>query len=292
MRLFDFAFVPNYPEPLERLKQLAQVEFWGRGGRMLKSYFNHMFDKVMDDGLMMFAPDGDASVFHTGLQTERLQQIYAVFVKNERDDAQEWFFRGFTTENNVGLGEVLAKFEELPERPRFLIRCEQAFYDLRVGPPECDWAELILTNISRVPRMLISEATKGRIELPDLRDVGKDVYLESLEAAALVLKDDPGLEWLCEELADALEVSMDQLTLDYKLAVPTWHAKDRCPALSLPLRVGSKDPNIVLAVVWNDETRLYDTVNLLTPEMAYNNARLVARPEAGWLVKANVPVKQ
>ena len=53
MRLFDFAFVPNYPEPLERLKQLADTEYWGRGGRMLKSYFNHMFDKVMDDGLRM-----------------------------------------------------------------------------------------------------------------------------------------------------------------------------------------------------------------------------------------------
>ena len=289
MRLFDFAFVPNYPEPLVRLKQLAQIEFWGRGGRMLKSYFNHMFDKVMDDGLMMYSENGEASIFHTGLQTERLQQIYAIFVRNERDDAQDWFFRGFTTETNIGLGEVLSQFDELPERPRFLIRCEQAFYDLRVGPPDCNWPELILSNISRVPRLLIAEATQGRIELPDLRDIGKEAYVESLEAAVQVLKDDPGLGVLCGEFERALEQSMDQLTLDYKAAVPTWHAKDKCPALSLPLRVGSKDTNVALAVSWNDVTRVYGPVNLLTPEMAYNNARLVAKPEASWLVKANQP---
>ncbi|MDO7740342.1 MAG: DUF3825 domain-containing protein [Flavobacteriales bacterium] len=289
MRLFDFAFVPNYPEPLERLKQLAETEYWGRGGRMLKSYFNHMFDKVMDDGLMMIAPNGDSAVFHTGLQTDRLQQLYAVFVKNERDDAQEWFFRGFTTENNVGLGEVLNQFDELPERPRFLIRCEQAFYDLRVGPPECNWPELILDNISRVPRLLIAEATQGRIELPDMRDVGKEAYIESLEVAADVLRDDPGLAILSQEMELALNQAMDQLTLDYKLAVPTWHAKERFPALALPLRIGSKEPNIALAVSWNAEAGSYEPVNLLTPEMAYNNARLVAKPEATWLLKGNIP---
>jgi len=289
MRLFDFAFVPNYPEPLERLKQLAETEYWGRGGRMLKSYFNHMFDKVMDDGLMTIAPNGDSAVFHTGLQTERLQQLYAVFVKNERDDAQEWFFRGFTTENSVGLGEVLNQFGELPERPRFLVRCEQAFYDLRVGPPECNWPELILDNISRIPRLLIADATQGRIELPDMRDVGKEAYIESLEAATDVLRDDPGLGILSQEMELGLNQAMDQLTLDYKLAVPTWHAKDRFPALALPLRIGSKEPNIALAVRWNVEEGAYEPVNLLTPEMAYNNARLVAKPEATWLLKGNIP---
>lgn len=256
---------------------------------MLKSYFNHMFDKVMDDGLMAISPDGDIAVFHTGLQTDRFQQLYAVFVKNERDDAQEWFFRGFTTENNVGLGELLNQFDELPERPRFLIRCEQAFYDLRVGPPDCNWLELIIDNISRVPRLLIAEATQGRIELPDMRDIGKEAYIESLESAAEILRDDPGLEILSQEMELALNQAMDQLVLDYKIAVPTWHAKERFPALAIPLRIGSKDPNIVLAVSWNAENGTYDSVNLLTPEMAYNNARLVAKPEATWLVKGNIP---
>jgi hypothetical protein len=286
MRLFDFAFVPNYPEPLERLKQLSEREYWGRGGRMLKSYFNHMFDKVMDDGLICYSPDREYATFHTGLQTDRMEQLYAVFVKNERDDAQEWFLRGFSTESNQGLGELLAEFEELPERARFLTRCEQAFYELKVGPPECDWAPLLLDNISRVPRFLITDATEGRIELPDLREVGKDIFMERLEVASGLLADDAGLDSLCQEMEKALEQAMEQLALDYKLAVPTWHAKDKCLALALPLRVRTKDPNIVLAVGWDEETRSYYPINLLTPEMAYNNARLVSRPEASWLLSS------
>jgi hypothetical protein len=293
MRLFDFAFVPNYPEPLERLKNLAAKEHWGRGGRMLKSYFNHMFDKVMDDGLMTYLDDGEAAVFHTGLQTDKLHEIYAIFVKNERDDAQDWFFRGFTTEGALGLGDVLSQFDELPERARFIVRAEQAFYSLQSGPPECNWSELILDNVSRIPRHIIDEATDGRIRLPDLRDVGKESYIEYLEKAQEDLSNDQeGVNQLISWLEPALAKSMDQLVLDYKLAVPSWHAKDKCVALMLPLRVNSKDPNMVLAVVWDTEKEFYVGLNLLTLEMAYNNSRLIARPEAEWLVKANMPFER
>ncbi len=287
MRLFDFAFVPNYPEPLEKLKQLAEPEYWGRGGRMLKSYFNHMFDKVIEDGLVCYSPNGECAVFNTGLQTERMQQLFAVFVKNERDDAQDWFLRGFSTENNAGLGELLAEFDELPERARFINRSSQAFYDLKAGPPECNWTDLIVNNISRIPRFVIAEATEGRIELPDLRAVGKEAYMDKLEEVAESLSQDAGLRLICEEMENALDQSMDQLSMDYKVAVPTWHAKDRCLALALPFRMGSKEPNIALAVGWNEEDKVYHAINLLTPEMAYNNARLVSRPEATWLIKAN-----
>ena len=68
---------------------------------MLRSYFNHMFDKVMEDGLLSVHPDGESAVFHTGLLTRSDQDIYAVFVPNERDVAQDWFFRGFSTRDGI-----------------------------------------------------------------------------------------------------------------------------------------------------------------------------------------------
>ena len=75
---------------------------------MLRSYFNHMFDKVVEDGLLTEHPDGQSAVFHTGLLTRSEQDIYAVFVPNEREDAQDWFFRGFSTRDGIGLGDLLA----------------------------------------------------------------------------------------------------------------------------------------------------------------------------------------
>lgn len=287
MRLFDFAFVPNYPEPLERLKSLAANEHWGKGGRMLRSYFNHMFDKVVEDGLLSIHPDGHSAVFHTGLLTRSDQDIYAVFVPNEREDAQDWFFRGFSTQDGIGLGDFLAEYEELPVRPRFIVRAEQAFYAPQSGAPECDWHALIAENVSRVPRQLIHDATEDRVLLPDMRDVGKEAYMDCLEEAANRLAEDAGLATLVEWFEQALDRTLDKLHMDYKLAVPAWHAKGKCVALMLPLHVRQRDCNVALAVAWDAEQGCYVGLNLLTMEMAYNNARLIARPEASWLVEAN-----
>ena len=292
MRLFDFAFVPNYPEPLERLKNLAANEHWGRGARMLRSYFNHMFDKVMDDGLLTVHPNGNSAVFHTGLLTRSDQDIYAVFVPNERDDAQDWFFRGFSTRDAIGLGDLLAEHEDLPARPRFIQRPEQAFYSTQSGQPECDWPSLILDNVSRIPRELIHDATEDRILLPDLRDIGKEAYIECLEEVERRLADDEGLKVLVSWFESALDRAMDKLDIDYKMAVPSWHAKDKCVALMLPLNTHQRGVNIALAVKWDEANGYYIGLNLLTLEMAYNNARLIARPEASWLVEANQPKPQ
>lgn len=287
MRLFDFAFVPNYPEPLDRLKALAANEHWGKGGRMLKSYFNHMFDKVIEDGLLSIHPDGQSAVFHTGLLTRSDQDIYAVFVPNERDDAQDWFFRGFSTSDGLGLGDILQRYDELPVRPRFITRAEQAFYAPQSGVPECTWLSLLEENVSRIPRQLIHDATEDRILLPDLRDVGKDAYMDCLEEAARRLRDDEGMDLLVQWFEAALDHALDRLHMDYKLAVPAWHAKGKCVALMLPLQVRQRDTNVVLAVKWDAQQEYYVGINLLTMEMAYNNARLIARPEASWLVEAN-----
>lgn len=254
---------------------------------MLRSYFNHMFDKVVEDGLLAIHPNGNSAVFHTGLLTRSDQDIYAVFVPNERSDAQDWFFRGFSTRDAIGLGELLAEYDELPVRPRFIHRAEQAFYAPQSGTPECDWLQLILDNVSRIPRQLIHDATDDRIQLPDLRDVGKEAYIECLEEAGRRLKDDQGLDQLARWFEAALDVTMDRLHMDYKLAVPAWHAKDKCVALMLPLQVRQRETNVALAVNWESEEGCYRGVNLLTMEMAYNNARLIARPEARWLLEAN-----
>ena len=101
---------------------------------MLKSILQpQVFDKVMEDGLLSVHPDGHSAVSHTGLLTRSDQDIYAVFVPNERDDAQDWFFRGFSTHDGLGLGDILHGYKELPVRPRFITSAEQAFYAPQSG---------------------------------------------------------------------------------------------------------------------------------------------------------------
>ena len=223
---------------------------------MLKSYFNHMFDKVMEDGLLSVHPDGQSAVFHTGLLTRSDQDIYAFFVPNERDDAQDWFFRGFSTLDGLGLGNILQGYEELPVRPRFITRAEQAFYAPQSGAPECDWTRLLTENVSRIPRQLIHDASDDRVLLPDMRDVGKEAYMDCLEEAARGSRMTRA--WTFGWFEAALDACW-RLHMDYKLAVPAWHGKGKCVALTLPLHVRQRDVNVALAsngtqhrdVTWN-----------------------------------------
>ena len=122
---------------------------------MLKSYFNHMFDKVMEDGLLSVHPDGQSAVFHTGLLTRSDQDIYAVFVPNERDDAQDWFFRGFSTRDGIDP----ATSSRDTKNSRFVRASSRALSrpttTRNPARPECDWTRLLTENVSRIPRQLI-----------------------------------------------------------------------------------------------------------------------------------------
>ena len=111
--------------------------------------------------------------------------------------------------------------------------------------------------------------------------------MDCLDEAARRLVDDEGMDRLVECFEAALDRTLDRLQIDYKLAVPTWHAKGKCVALALPLHVRQRDVNVALAVEWDSAQACYVGLNLLTMEMAYNNARLIAGPEATWLVEAN-----
>ena len=251
---------------------------------MLKSYFNHMFDKVMEDGLLSVHPDGQSRVSHR-LAHPSDQDIYAVFVPND-GTMPGLVLSWIQYPDGLGLGNILQGYEELPVRPRFITRAEQAFYAPQSGAPECDWTRLLTENVSRIPRQLIHDATDDRVLLPDLRDVGKEAYMDCLEEAARRLADDEGMDRL---------VGWFEAALDRTLETPhglqarrsAWHGKGKCVALTLPLHVHQRDVNVALAVEWDAAQGCYVGINLLTMEMAYNNARLIARPEARWLVDAN-----
>lgn len=286
MKLFDFAFVPNYPQPIEKLSQFAEQEFWGRSHRILKSYFNHMFEKVHDDGLIVTSRDGAYAAFNTGLSNAQHEPIFAVFAKNERPDAQAWFFRGFGIQDRKGLGELLVSdFDYLPHRARFVENMSDLLYDPRNGAPICDWNSLFLDHLKRIPRPFLEQALDGHLSIPnvigmereDAQAVYEDFRVEMEQAT-------DALHYMERAAEAALEQAMDRVFNDYKCAVPQWHARDRVVNLLLPLALANpREVDAALSVRLTPEGR-YVGEHLLTLEMAYNNARLIAKPEASWLI--------
>lgn len=81
-------------------------------------------------------------------------------------------------------------------------------------------------------------------------------------------------------LNGALDSMKKKVSANYKLAVPQYY--DGKIQLLLPLCLMSDDkPDIAIAVTKKEDS--YQGHTCLTLDMAYNNARLIAKPESTWL---------
>ena len=86
-------------------------------------------------------------------------------------------------------------------------------------------------------------------------------------------------------LNGALDSMKKKVSANYNLAIPQYY--DGKIQLLLPLCLMSDDiPDIALAVTKKEDS--YQGHTCLTLDMAYNNARLIAKPESSWLIADNV----
>ena len=74
-----------------------------------------------------------------------------------------------------------------------------------------------------------------------------------------------------------------KVTANYKIAVPQYF--DGKIQLLLPLYLLEKSqPDLALVVTKNQLGNSYQGHTCLTMQMAYNNARLIAKPDSNWLI--------
>ena len=87
-------------------------------------------------------------------------------------------------------------------------------------------------------------------------------------------------------LTGAIQLMKNKVSSNYKLAIPQYY--DGKIQLLLPLCLDSDDgkPNLALAVTKLDTC--YQGHTCLTLDMAYNNARLIAKPESNWLFTEDI----
>jgi hypothetical protein len=85
---------------------------------------------------------------------------------------------------------------------------------------------------------------------------------------------------LAQALNGTIEDAKKRVKRNYKTAIPHWYRG--ALQLMLPLCLRSPD-EADLALVVSQEQKVYKGWTVLTLEMAYNNARLIARPDREWL---------
>ena len=178
------------------------------------------------------------------LVTAALDRGDTHYPPNTKPDArQRWFLKGFFKESDP----MLVSFEYLPCRVRFAEDPSELVFDYRL--PIRSNIDHILgdeENLTRIPASLMGE---GNSLL--LRRAFEGAVVEAARRAAA----------------------------NYTLAVPQFYG-GRIQLL-LPLCLTGDKPELALTI--QREDGFYAARTCLTLDMAYNNARLICRPETSWI---------
>lgn len=184
------------------------------------------------------------AVFNTGLFTQFYEPIYFYLEPNTAGGDQKWYLKQIATEYNLGYYGVT----NIPDR----------------------------ANYFQNPELLIFDA-KCKI----------NVHFEH------ILKDPDNVARMPEEIKNssniqsaligAIDIMKKKVTANYKIAVPQYF--DGKIQLLLPLYLLERpEPDLALVVTKNASGNSYQGHTCLTLEMAYNNARLIAKPDSNWLI--------
>ncbi|ERJ71628.1 hypothetical protein CBG53_02085 [Porphyromonas gingivalis] len=253
--LFQFAFFPNYDIAIEFLaEKLADPEDWNFSDStdkrypILKNYLEHTFRKINSESKVAYTNDNSHACFNTGLVTRNLEPIYALFEANRYyggDNSPAFCFKAFVKESDIQFLKVFP--DNHPDIADFF----QEPRDLIFNPkckliPQLD--HIIEDNSIRFPYHL------QHLDINEVR----------------------------RRLEGAIEEAKKRVKTNYKLAVPQFYKNRIQLLLPLNLTPGSPNPDLALAVhKLTDDT--YTARTCLTLKMAYNNARLIVKPQSSWL---------
>jgi hypothetical protein len=253
--LFKFAYFPSHDQAISFLADnLVAKEDWdfsdsfSKNNGILKNYLEFTFRKLLLEKKVGFTSDNKFACFNTGLVTENLEDIFAFFEEYKNPKAgftTPFCFKAFLKKSDNTLLKYFS--HSIPEVADFFDKPELLIFN-----PKCDL-------------------------IPDLDHIIKDNLCRF--PAHLQNADDADLR---RQLVGAIDEVKKKARTNYKIAVPQFY--DNKIQLLLPLCLTSGSPNPDLAVVvhkLNEST--YTARTCLTLKMAYNNARLIVKPQSNWL---------
>lgn len=253
--LEKFAHLGDTAAQLEHLISLVQPEMWSPSN--LKNYLIHVFRRIEEEGKIAFGKDNrgaDYACFHTGLVTRTYEEIFAYFTPNRK----RYHPAGYLQQPRWALKAFAPESDYLmsyfPERPEMA-----CFYT--------DPAELIFDPARRL--------------VPDY-----DHIVGERESRFPEKFRSWGREELLNRLRNAIHLAERRVRRNYRTAVPQYY--DGAIQLLLPLCLESPD-HADMALVVAREHEIYRAQTVLPLSWAYQNARLIAPPEALWLTEQRIP---
>ena len=273
MFLSNWAFLGDTDYYDKKLESLATTELpeekWENSTRkygkygILRSYLNYTFEKLWnerneapeDDKQFYVYLDDNVACFNTGLFNKNWQPIYFYCEKNPREGCQPWKFKGFYNNYTIRATKISTAYVTNLRRANYFEDPSALIFNVNLDIiPQ--WNHILDDdeNFSRIPEQI--------------RNLGKQA---------------------CKKLIDgAIRNVKDRIAANYKTVVPQYYC-DRGKAqgriqLLVPLYLTNEDtPDLALVLSLSKDKTVYYGHTCLTTEMAYNNARLIAKPDSEWL---------
>ena len=254
--LFSFAYFPKYNSALGYLaEKLADSEEWDfsdvreKKFSILNNYLRFTFRKLKQEKKICYSPDNTKACFNTGLITSNLEDIFAYFeeYKDPKPDSSPFCFKAFVKKSDNRLSFALSSSNNLPEVSYFFDKPELLLFNPKFELiPDID--HIIEDNLSRFPTHLQNSGSR------EIR----------------------------RQLVGAIDEAKKKVRTNYKIAVPQYYNGRIQLLLPLCLTPGSPNPDLALVVHKLNEST-YAAKTCLTLKMAYNNARLIVKPQSFWL---------
>jgi hypothetical protein len=244
--MFDYAYCgPDYALKISTLAQMAP-EKWSFDSRN----DNSILKNYIEHTFAKVFDEGKVSestaysLFNTGLYTVYNDQIFAYFILNRNPGKQKWFFEGFHTTYQLGMMGVT----QFPARANYF----------------ADPAALVFNasfNIYLQKEHIFNDS-------------------DNLSRIPESVRYSPSKVMMFEA---AVEYAKCKIEANYKTAIPQYY-KGKIQLLIPISLVNPTMPDLALVCSLSDSGDTYWGHTCLTLEMAYNNARLIARPDSLWLL--------
>lgn len=305
-----YVYVDNWQKLLDELSDmLLKGENWDLSGEnekgkhfILKQYLKFTFYKVRLDNKITENIDKGIAIFDTGLVDKSYDNIYCFLKKNEnKNDFYErtWSVGFFATwgkgENGKRINDL---FTEKPNPPKYIDKLENIFYDTD-KMLSCDYEHIILDNIDRLPLEFLKRklyydeqfqeivrnfenAGKTFEKTKIMDDIKKYIRCDYEKGGNACAEIQFGLE-------RAVKTAKKYCRWNYKTAIPIYYPRVNNISLLLPLCLTNNDNKADVALVIQKlGTGNYQGQTILTLDMAYQDARLICRPNSEWLTPENI----
>lgn len=250
--IYDYMYWGDYNAQIQKLAEKALPEKWSFEDKddnyILKNYLKYTFNKLQEEGKVIETDTYCA--FDTGLFSHYYEPIYA-YGETYKNTTTENSAKWFFKgfKDTYELGNL--DIEKFPKRADYFSNPERLVFNWHL-------------NVNKNYKHILDDLNTSK-RLPD----------------SIKNSDRP-----LETLKGVIDTAIQKVIANYKLAVP--HYYQNKIQLLVPLCFGKDDTPDVALVLDLKKNGYYQATTCLSMEMAYMDARLIAKPESNWLIAENI----